>query len=235
MHKDAPATSASQSGVSLFRQIVRSKTWKRALLCGALVGLAVGVLDLVAFANEWRLGDWFDAFDTPVDWVLESARDHFHFLEDSTAEMLVRYSLVLCTVYWTIISLLLALVYCFVRGGGIQRIRRDRTCRRALIFGTGAGIFLGGSNFLAMLNEVETLERCFDFLDRPGIALAEAAVERFGPAQIIPQSLSGEGIVLFVATMAYWIIIGFLPVMLFCVVRVLKMKNDTTEVAASEE
>lgn len=228
MHKDAPATSASQTGVSLFRQIVRGKSWKRALLFGALAGMVIGVFDLVAFANEWRIGNWFDAFDTPVDWVMDSARDHFDSLDDLSAGALVLYSLVACTVYWTLISLLIALVCCFAWAGGIRRILRDRTCRRALKFGIGAGIFLGGSNFLAMLNEVEVLTRWFDFLDRPGVALAQAVVDRFGPEQIIPQSLAGEGIYLFVATMAYWVIIGFLPAMLYCAVRVLRMRNDAT-------
>lgn len=237
MSKDAPATPAKQAGVSLFREIVRSKTWRRALLVGALVGLAIGVLDLVAFANEWRLGDFLDALDTPVDLIFDFARNQSESLDDSVSSAWVFFSLFGCTAYWMIISLLLALVYCFARAGGFKRIRRDRTCRRALIFGVGAGIFIGGANFLAMLNEVEILERCFDFLDQPGVALAQAVIDRFGPAQIVPQSLSleGEGIFMFVAAMAYWMIIGFLPAMLFCVVRVLRMRNEATESRLSAE
>ncbi len=233
MHKDAPATSESQSGVSFFGQIVHSESWKRALMWGTVVGLAVGVLDLAAFANEWRLGNWFDALDTPVDWVLEFAMNRFDSLEDSSAEALVHYSLIGCTGYWTIISLFVAMIYCFARAGGIRRMLRDRICRRALILGTGAGIFLGGANFLAMLNEVDVLQRCFDFLDRPGIALAEAVLERSGLMPLFPQSAAEESVFFFVATMAYWVIIGLMPAMLFCVVRVLRMRNGATEIAMS--
>lgn len=228
MSKDARPTSAKHKGGSFFGEIVHRKTWKYALLVSPLAGMAAGYLNLVAEENGWELKDWFGLFDVPLASLMDVAQHRFHFFADANPEVYKRILLLAYIGYWTLIVLLLTPVYCFVRAGGLKHMLRDRTCRRWLIFGAGAGIFIGGTNFLGILNKVEIFERCFNFLDRPGVTLINEAVYRFGLIQLLPGSTSGEVVREFVGAIAYWLIIGLVPATLFCVVRVLRMRKDET-------
>lgn len=235
MNKDAPATPAGQPGVSIFREIVRSKTWKRVLFFGPLAGVAIGVLNLVTELNGWELKYWFGVLDIPLASLIEAAEDRLHFIADLKPEVFKLILVLAYTAYWTFIILLLTPIYRFVRVGGVQRMLRDRTCRRAFILGAGAGMFIGGANFMAILNEVDVLQRCFDFLDHPGVALAKNVAYRFGRMQLLPDSPSEVLIYELVAAVAYWVSIGLLLAVVFSVMRVLKMRNGATEPRVSAE
>lgn len=233
MSKDARSTSANQKSGSFFGEVVRRTRWKRVLLAVPLVGVAIGVLNLVAEENGWELKDWFGLFDIPMASVMDAAQHRLHFFADPKPEVFKRILLLAYIGYWMIIVLLLTPVYCFVHAGGIKRILRDQTCRRALIFGAGAGVFIGGGNFLAILNGVEIFERCFSYLDRPGLALIHDAVYRFGLIQLLPRSTPGEVVRELVAAIAYWLVICLVPATLFSVVRVLRMRNVETPAQVS--
>lgn len=226
MHKDGAVISADQTGGSVFSEIVQSRTWKRALLIGSLTGMAVGVLNLAANANEWPMNDWFEFLDAPLSSLLESMWGKFEL--NLGPERLAFYSLLAMMCYWSIIGLLLAPVYCFVRVGGIKRVRRDRACRRALIFGVGGGIFIGLLNFVAVLAGSGALADFFEFLDRPCAALVESVAYRLGVVEILAQNLVIETILDLILAITYWLIIGLFFASLFSVARVLRMKSDET-------
>lgn len=84
----------------------------RALFFGAITGMAVGVLNLVAVANEWDLKYAFEAPDDPIMRFMGAAQD-WAFVEMPSVLMIIG--------YWTLIGLLLALVFCFVR---VARMRK---------------------------------------------------------------------------------------------------------------
>src|SRR5690242_352386 len=133
---------ADQPGESFFSVIIHSQSWKRALVGGALAGMAVGVLNLAAVANEWPLTGWFEFLDAPINSLIDSARENIDFFANLGPEASMFYTLLVGIGYWTIIGLLLAPVCCLIRAGVIKRIRRDRTCRRVLMFAGGGGILM---------------------------------------------------------------------------------------------
>jgi len=53
MDGDARNTPAQKALFTLIRDLVRRKKWTYALFFGATAGMAVGVLNLVAVAQQW--------------------------------------------------------------------------------------------------------------------------------------------------------------------------------------
>lgn len=235
MTKDVPSTAAGQTG-SLFREIVQSKTWKRAFFFGAVAGVVAGVLNFAATAFEWPLQWLFECLNTPLIYILENPYYQFNphsWAHSGPWNYLLRQSVVFIC-YWTIIGLVLAPVYYFVRAGIIGRIRRDQVCRGALILCAGGGVLMGGLNFLAALDVDGALANCFEVLDRPGIAVVRPAMYRPEVFQIL-QNASTEFICGFILAIAYWTTIGLLLATVFSFVRVLRMRNDGMGITVSTE
>lgn len=232
MNKDAPAIPAGQTGGSLFREIVRSKTWKRAFLFGAVAGPVAGAVNFAATAIEWPLRWLFVCLNCPLISLIEDPYYQFVSRTWSSRPWMHsgpwNYLLLAFICYWTTISLVLAPIYCFVRAGVFRRIRRDQVCRGALILGAGAGVLMGGLNFLAALDVDGPLANGFKALDGPGNALLDAAITAMNRPEVfeILQNASAEFICGFVLAIVYWATIGLFFATVFSFVRVLNMRND---------
>jgi hypothetical protein len=110
---DKEADQRNQSHAKWHRGTARGTSW--ILFFGAAAGAAVGVLNLAATANDWRLQDLFDVLDVPGAWVMDAVRERFDFLAGAKSDAIALYALLSIIGYWTIVGLLAASVFCIVR------------------------------------------------------------------------------------------------------------------------
>ncbi len=185
-----------------------SRGWMHYLLFGAIAGMAVGILNLVAYANAWSLNEYFEFLDQPIDLLKDAINEKFEVIgwDDPGGTPA---SWVPIFVYWMIVGLFLAPFF---------RFARDRPSRYALFLGIGGGTLIGALDAMARIKEWEVLSDCFDILDRPVISL----VYEHGVLYSASFYMLG---------FFYWMIIGLILAVLFCLFRVFKTRKRTAEYA----
>lgn len=223
MHKDGQTTQGHETSVALSSETARGTRWMHALVFGAIAGMAVGVLNLVAVVNEWTLKEFFEVVDLPVSSLMYRIDGYDFWLN----------SLVPDICYWTLIGIIMALLFCVVK-----RIARDKIDNYALLIGACGGMLIGGLDFTAAVNGWTELERYFHALDRPGIALVEPAWDRLyiSPQYLLPTvspTILRRRMIyrrkmmnyMFAAAVAYWSLMGLLIALLFCFLRVSRKRK----------
>jgi lipid-A-disaccharide synthase-like uncharacterized protein len=215
------------------REPTHSQRWVYALVFGAIAGMAVGVLNLAAVANEWKLKEFFEVVDSPVTSFMERRNGYDYWLDSLVPEI--------C--YWTLIGILAALLFCVVK-----IVARDKASKYALLIGACGGMLVGGLDFLAVVNEWTQLERYFHAFDRPGIALVEPAWDHLyvspqyllptvSPAVLRRRTLYRRKMMkyMFAGAVAYWSLIGLLIALLFCSLRNVWKRKGAAETRGSRE
>lgn len=189
-NKDAPACQRDKTRVKCYIGTAQGMSWT--LFFGAMAGAAVGVLNLAAVANGWKLNKWIEVLNAPV--IALDLPDWLAWYD--------RFDLLAVVLYWTLIGLFLSLLFC---------LARDRRCRGVLLCGAGAGILIGYLNWLTLSRNWLALWSSFELLDRPVRPLEEAVRYR---------TFSATGLPYWRLTyVVYWLFIGLLLASLFCVVR----------------
>src|SRR5215471_17940927 len=139
MDKDARSIQADGTGAGAINESARGKSSRHALVFGAVAGIAVAVLNLLAFAHEWKIADFFGSLDYPVILMMDAARERFDISGGSNGDVFSLYTLLAVFCYWALIGSLFSWLFCVVRAIGIQGIfkgiARDKVCRRALLLG----------------------------------------------------------------------------------------------------
>ena len=187
--------------------------------------MAVGVLNLVAVANEWNLEDTFDWLDLPI--TLAIAGDHqFGFPPTPWNYGYTPSLLVIIIAYWIFLGVLVAMLICGIRGGAVGEVVHDKIWRRTLLLGSGAGMLAGGLNCLAAINEWWQVERYSYVFDRPLILLLGIADQKL---QLLPRSDAFRDLNWLLAIIAYWTTIGMLLAPLVCAIQILRKKRRAAE------
>ncbi len=224
MDKDALENEADLATADLaekkFHPIIRGRVW----LCGFFAGLAVGILNLVAAANNWRVIELCDFLDRPVVWFLTTVIDRSHLLP-MQGDITVFFSVVTGLLYWAFIGFALAWIFCLLRCGVIVETARDRIFKRALYLGAIMGILIAGLNGLVFANEWTGLEHCFQTLDWPVFALIDNGRDWIPILNSIPtQWYDGFQIGIILVT-CYWVVLCMLLMASVCVIRALARRG----------
>lgn len=206
MDKDARTAPAHKTWVSVICDLVCRRKWTYTLFFGATAGMAVWVLNLVAIAQQWqKLEDTFELLNQPITSLMPGAE--------------YRFGPLVSVAYWPVIGMFLASLLC---------LACDRYGRRALLFGAGGGILLGGLNLLAKANRWSGLERDFNFFDQPVKSLEEAIRERMeSNLDWVIRTTRGIPTVPYwrLTYVVYWTIIGLLLASLVCAIQILRKKR----------
>lgn len=210
MDKDPRTVPAHKSWVTLIRDLISRRKWTYTLFCGAAAGMAVGVLNLVAVAQQWqKLDDTFELLNLPITSMIPGAQ--------------YRFGPLMGIGYWPFIGMFLASLICFAG---------DRKCRRLLLFGLAGGVLVGGLNLLVKANRWSGLERDFDFFDQPVKSLEEAIRERMeSNLDWIIRTTRGIPTVPYwrLTYVAYWTIVGLFLALLVCAIQTLRKKRRAAE------
>jgi hypothetical protein len=230
MDKEVRATRADLTGAGLVTGTALGKSWRRALVFGALAGMAVGILNVLAVAYRWKLADYFDLLDFPFFSLRDDpSRDPLNqfysgrrWYIDANFYWRVYEPGLLCGIicYWTFIGCLVGSLFCFVRAGVVMEMIREKAGRWMLFFGACGGMFIGCLNFLAASNGWEELERFFDGLERPITWLMDGLEIRFNLLDYLPADARALFVYSHIAVIVYWAVIGLLVAWLFGVARI---------------
>lgn len=232
MSKDASSIAANQSDGIVAHGVCR-KPCIYTLLLGAVGGLLVGVVNLFAASNRWKIqDDFFDIVDAPL-----RSLNRFELVSFSgTSAMFHGLKSVLVLIcYWVLIGLFLAWLFCLIRTGVIHEIIRDKICQYILFFAICGGICVGSLNFLAWVNEWSVLSNCFSFFDEPAMSVMLALHVRYRIEDSLPPGLRAELIFLITVSIIYWTIIGLFLAFIFCVVRIFNKRKAAATIQVLEE
>jgi hypothetical protein len=203
-NKEAPATPTIKPRGKWYSGTALGMPWT--LFFGAMAGAAVGVLNLRALANEWKLEAVFELLDAPAIAFMNYARDKLDW--PALVPNVSGLEQLTVILYWTLIGLFIASFIC---------LSRHRNYRRVMLFGAGGGLLVGCLNWLAIVNHWYKLWVSFTFLGRP-VRPAKEAISLW----INGHFRVGDPVPYVALTyIVYWFVIGLLLASLFCVARML--------------
>lgn len=193
------------------------------MVLGVAAGMAVGVLNVVAIGNQWKLADYFDILDIPLLWLMPRRtlllHGNYYPISDPQAYGLGLLCWIIC--YWTFIGWFTGALFCLVRDGMINEMVRDKGCRYTLFIGACGGMLIGSLNFLAASNGWQDLERVFDGPDQPINWLMQVLQDQFHVLDFLPADPSARFVCLHAVAVVYWAVIGFFAATLFCIVYII--------------
>jgi hypothetical protein len=219
---DKDATDAKQTGDGVVTRGVRRKGCIYTLLLGAILGLLVGLLNVLAANNRWSIQhDFFDFVDSPIHPLITAPAYWTSWPAAPTPRAVF---LTIC--YWAIIGLFVASATCLVRNGVMRDIMRDKICGYALFFGACCGISIGSLNFLAVSNKWDVMGNWFDSFNQPVYSVLDVLQERYN---IMGSDLRTQFIFWSTSAVIYWTLICLFPAFVYCVIRILVKRADVRE------